>query len=1072
MYPIPVSKTKIIPPRRRDELLTRKRLLDMLFDALDKKLVLVSAPAGYGKTSLLIDLFHKNEYKSCWLSLDELDREPQRFVSYLLAAIAEQFPGFGNQTAAVLSGLTSIENEMERLAVILVNEAYEMIHEHFVLILDDFHILEGAQPIYSFLNRFIQLVDDNCHIVISSRTLTTLYDLPLMVAREQVSGLSFSDLAFRAEEIQALILQNNKIHISDEDAKKLIEETEGWITGLQFSGVNFIGKDSDPILNMGVGLFDYLGQQVLDRQKPEMREFLIRTSIMEEFDAELCEAVLAPFYKEKQDWDGFIKAILQNNLFALPVGADGRSLRYHHLFRDYLRTRFNREYKNEAEPILVRLGQTYEAMGEWGKAYFIIKQLGDMESLAGIIERTSHNNLHHILPTIESWMNDLPPSILRNHPGILSVRGAMKLMKGDFQGGITLLDRAVESFRHTEDVPRLSMALIRRSAGYRFIGDYPTSIRDAEEAISLVEGTDEFQSLYAEALHTQGVNLMRFGQTRLALNLFERSYETVVRLDEKLSIPDLLQEIATTYSSLGDYAEAEKNYLKALEIWKREANIWAQCSLYNNLGYLYHQSGEYEKAAHAYEEGMICSRRSGHTRSEALISIGLGDLYAELQDFEIAEQSYRHAESMLQERRDQFLLFSLQMGKTNLFLFQGDLTSAEKQIADIEDFLKEGQSHYENGMLNFVRGKLLLFQKKYKDAVSALERAEFHFEHDGREFELVSVCVWLAAAYSANKNMESAANKILKAVGTHKKISQIAILCVGQTQPWLDGLQKDPASGRIVRELFLLANRFWKKFPSIRRELHRQARIVEVPDPRLFIQAFGRSMVRVRGKVLNISDWQTQSVRDLFFFFLAQSRPLTKEKIAEAFWPEIDEPAKIRLRFKNELYRLRRAVGQEAILFENAVYSFNRTLDYEYDVESFESYVAKAKSAKTIEEQADFYRKAVNLVYGPYLEDMYFDWVMTDRERLNQIYLNALLSLAELYQKQGLLEETLAICQRTVENDPGLEAAYRLSMQIYHRMGDRQSIIRTYQSCVDALKQHFFLPPSKETEELYRKLVS
>ena len=293
-----------------------------------------------------------------------------------------------------------------------------------------------------------------------------------------------------------------------------------------------------------------------------------------------------------------------------------------------------------------------------------------------------------------------------------------------------------------------------------------------------------------------------------------------------------------------------------------------------------------------------------------------------------------------------------------------------------------------------------------------------------------------------------------------------------QARDWLVGFHNDSQTRQNVRDLFKKADSLGIQLPGIRRQLHRLARAIEVPSPKLIIRAFGQGEVHVNGKPVAPKDWQTQSVRELFFYLLSLKRPMTREQIGEALWSEITELAKLNLRFKNEIYRLRRAIGQDVILFKENRYQFNLALDHEYDVEAFEAFVAKGKSSLDRAEQISLYQRAIDLVHGHYLEDIGATWVWPERERLNQVYLWTSLALAELYLKEGQTRNALKTCEDALAYDSTFEATYRLKMQVYRRLGDRGSVIYTYKTCEQVMRNIYNLSPSEETRRLYQELTA
>jgi ATP/maltotriose-dependent transcriptional regulator MalT/two-component SAPR family response regulator len=1064
--PIPISKTKIIVPHRRPELLSRTRLLEGLQALLDNKLLLLSAPAGYGKTSLLIDLASHIDMPVCWLSLDLLDRDPQRFLAYLIASLSERFPRVGETSRVQLHQLRSIEEDAEAILVTLTNELYEQAENDFLLIVDDFHLLDEAPIIASLVNRFLQLVDENCHLLLSSRTLPELDDVTLMVAREQVAGLSHVDLAFVPRELQALYAQNHHQHLSDEMASEFVEQTGGWITGMVLSNLPGVARVS------GVDTFAYLGRQVLDQQPEEVRLFLLRTSLADEFSADFCETVLGSLHPSQESWYTLMGWILEKNLFVLPLGADGRWLRYHPLFREFLQTRLREEHPQEVQPILQKMVMAYEKAGEWEKAYFTCKQLNDPEALANVVEKAGSFMLLTAFVTLEGWINSLPPSLLRTRPGLISLRGALLPMKGDLKESNELLNLAVGMYRKSEDISGLAQTLVRRAHTLRLLGKYEASLRDVEEALQLA-GTDlSLQTLYAEALRIKGLNLYRLGQSRSAITDLEYSLLLYKELKETGSIPMLLMETAMVHAAVGSVELAKTSYQQALKILQVEKNLYLQADTLNNLAFLYHQLGEYELAAETYESGVECARSSHNQRAEALILTGLGDLYSEIEEFEAAGQAYEQAQSIAASLSGDFITNYLALARANLALLQANPDTALEILRSFQKHLKVNPSTYERGLWSLHQGRTHLLKHEAKKAISFLKDGKDSFSQDGRESETLWCLVWLMAAHEQAGQRENVRLEFRELMAMRNKSTHALLITLYQASSWLKVLQSDPEIGRTLTGLLDKSLQLGERIISVRRVLRRNAQSIELPAASLVIHAFGRAEVSVNGRVIPMSEWRTKSVRDLFFYFLFRQEALTKEQIGAVLWPETEDPQALKARFKDEIYRLRRAVGRNVIVFDEVYYRFNRTLDYEYDVEAFESYITRARRARDPSRRSEWYQKAVDLVHGPYLSESDSAWIFDERERLGQVYESVLEELALLYLNNNQLEQCLSISQIALSQNRYNEEVYQLQMRSYAALGDRASVARCYQACKAVLYEGLGISPSPETEMLYQDLTA
>jgi len=492
----PRLATKLHLPRPRARLVPRPRLLKRLEQGMEGTLTLVSAPAGFGKTTLLSQWFAHSGVPVAWLSLDPEDNDPVRFLSCLIAALQRLDQRIGMTALALLH--TPQPAPPEAVLAMLINDVASGEGENVALVLDDYHVIE-APSIHRALAYFMEHLPPQIHLILATRA-----DPPLPLARLRVHGqlteVRAAELRFDTQEVSAFLHIVSELDLSPSDIALLEHRTEGWVAGLQLAALSLRDRaDISTFLTTFTGghrfVLDYLSEEVLSRLDAPTQSFLSHTCVLERLCGSLCDAMTRQEDKEIPGQQ-MLEALEHANLFVVPLDDEHRWYRYHHLFADVLKSRLQ-----QTRPFL--LPELRCCASEWYEQHGMVVEAVQHALAAPDIARAARLIEGHALivagqgqtQTVLGWLNALPEALMKSHPA-LCIAHAVLLMLFTWQAEaaearLQDAERLIQADTPAEQACMIrGWAAVIRGNMVRYTGDLVRTVALAHEALDVLPETE------------------------------------------------------------------------------------------------------------------------------------------------------------------------------------------------------------------------------------------------------------------------------------------------------------------------------------------------------------------------------------------------------------------------------------------------------------------------------------------------------------------------------------------------------------------------------------------------------
>jgi LuxR family maltose regulon positive regulatory protein len=764
LLPQALVTTKLRTPRSRPNLVERPRLRDVLVAGQGRRLTLVSAPAGFGKTTLLGEWAEDLSAAGrsvAWVSLDGSDNDPTRFMAYLVDALRAVEEGVGD---GILASLRSPEPPpVEAVMGTLVNDLANA-HREVVMVLDDYHLI-GSEPVHDAVSFLLEHLPENAHLIVSSRTDPPL-PLPKLRARAQMAEIRAADLRFTTEEATAFLGDVMGLTLSAEDVAALEEITEGWVVALQLAALSMRDReDASGFARAFSGsnrhVLDFLAEEVLERQPESVRDFLLRTSVLERMSAPLCDALTG-----RSDGQVMLERLERENLFVVALDDDRVWYRYHHLFADFLRARLRRESPELAGELQLLASGWYEDNGQAAEAIRHALSAPDHERAARLMEREVKQAWSRGEgPTVLRWLEALPAGAKRRRPRLFLQHAQALVLIGQ-PDDVELLLKEAERAAEAPGQDRrflLGFASAVRSWRARLRGDVPSAVELAQRALLLLP--DEEGHLRNFAAVSLGDALRAAGDLSAASEVFAEATETGRDAGHVYGTLNAMVWQARVHAERGRLREAEEAYRRALRFVTEEGvELFPPAGVVHiGMADLSYERNDLDGAERDLKSGIKLAEQTKEVSNLVWGYLTLSRVRRARGDEEGALETARQAERVARTSGAELQMALVGAWMARLVLARGDL-------AEVAAFEQERAAIADNasGALRTVdrltSARLLHARGRHREELRLLEESRESAEMAGRTDDLVGILTLQALARWAKNDKEQAVSILTQAL--------------------------------------------------------------------------------------------------------------------------------------------------------------------------------------------------------------------------------------------------------------------------------------------------------------------